>query len=357
MQILGLGGTVATPRAGITADVVVVDDFAHLESMGSRVKGKIVLFNYPMRYDPETGPGYGDAVEYRGDGPVRAAKQGAAAALVRSVTTRSLYTPHTGATRYEDGVKKIPAAAVTIEDAMLIARLAKAGERVRVKLVLSGKYLPDAKSGNVVGELRGRDKPEEIVVIGGHIDSWDVGQGAHDDGGGCVAMMQALTVLRKLGLVPRRTIRVVLFTNEENGLRGAIDYATQHAAELPNHVAAIESDSGTFAPVGFSVQASDAAVAQVTDIGALLAPLGATKFKAGFGGADLIPLARAGVPALGVDVDEKHYFDYHHTHADTLDKVLPGDLANNVAMIAVMAYVLADMPDRLVPGTQPQGER
>jgi len=352
--VLGLGGTVATTRAGVTGDVVVVRDFAELERLGeAAVKGKIVLFNAAMpAYDRDEGAGYGQTVRYRSTGPVAAARLGAIAVMVRSVTAHSLRSPHTGATRYDDAVRRIPAVAVSTEDADLMARLAAAGERVRVRLRTSGRVLPDAESANVVAELRGRERPGEIVVIGAHLDSWDVGQGAHDDGTGVVIMMQALTVLRNLGLQPRRTIRVVLFTNEENGLRGALAYARDHDDEIGLHVAALESDSGGFDPRGFQVEVQDAAerdavVARVRDIASLLGPIDATEVKAGFGGADIMPLARAGVPALGLWVEGETYFDYHHTHADTLDKVDETDLRENVAAVAVLAYVLADMPTAL----------
>jgi Zn-dependent M28 family amino/carboxypeptidase len=349
LSVLGLGGTVATPRRGITAEVVVVDSFEALAALpDDAVKGKIVLFNKPMpNFDPDHGAGYDVTVPYRSRGPVEAAKRGAVAAMVRSVTANSLRTPHTGATNYDDKVKKIPAVAVTTEDADLMARLAAKGETVKVKLVTSGKWKRDAKSANVIAELPGRDAPEEIVVIGAHIDSWDVGQGAHDDGTGCAIMMQALTVLKELGLQPRRTIRVVLFTNEENGLKGAIQYATDHKDEIANHVAAIESDSGGFKPRGFEVQAGPGALAHMKDIGTLLDPIGASRAVEGFGGADLIPLSMSGVPALGLWVDGSTYFDIHHTAADTLDKVDPEHLKMNVATVAVVAYVLADMPERL----------
>jgi carboxypeptidase Q len=351
LHVIGLGGTVATPRAGITAPVVVVHDWAGLEAQAAKVKGAIVLYDVAMpTWTEEKGAGYGETVEYRGKGASRAAKLGAVAVLVRSVTAHSLRTPHTGAMNYEDGVAKIPALAVTVEDALLIARLAGEGP-VSVHVHTEGKLLPDAVSANVIGELRGRDKPDEVVVIGGHIDSWDVGQGAHDDGTGVVTMMQALTTLRKLGLVPRRTIRVVLFTNEENGLRGGRAYAKDHAAELPNTVLAIESDGGGFAPRGFSVgvkpELENRVKARVADLASLLASIGATRVVAGHGGSDIGPMEPAGVPTLGLDVDGRSYFDIHHTEADTLDKVDPAQLADCVAAVAALAYVAADMPDRI----------
>jgi carboxypeptidase Q len=351
LHVLGLGGSVGTPNAGITAPVVVVHSWDELDARRAAVKGAIVLYDVAMpKWTEEKGSGYGETVPYRSAGPVRAAKYGAVAVLVRSVTAHSLRTPHTGATNYDKAVTKIPALAVTVEDSMLIARLAEQGP-VTVHIRADDKTLPDAPSANVIGELRGRDKPDEVVVIGGHIDSWDVGQGAHDDGAGAVTMMQALTTIRKLGLVPRRTIRVVLFTNEENGLAGGRTYAKDHATELANTVLAVESDSGGFAPRGFSVQARpeivDRVRSRVADIASLLRAIGATRVVAGHGGADIDPMAQGGVVLAGLDTDGRTYFDIHHTEADTLDKVDPQALADDVAAVAALAYVVAEMPDRL----------
>jgi carboxypeptidase Q len=351
LHVLGLGNIVATPRAGITAPVVVVHDWAELEAKQAQVKGAIVLFDVAMpKWTEDKGSGYGETVQYRTHGPSRAAKFGALAVLMRSVTAHSLSTPHTGATDYDEGVPRIPGLAVTVEDSQLIARLAADGP-VTVHLKTEGRMLPDAPSANVIGELRGREHPEEIVVIGGHIDSWDVGQGAHDDGAGAVTMMQAITVLRRLGLVPRRTIRTVLFTNEENGLRGGRAYAKDHAAELANTVLAVESDSGGFAPRGFGVRArsevQDRAQARVTEIAALLRPALTIRVIPGFGGADIGPMGPAGVPMIGLETDGQTYFDIHHTSADTLDKVDPQALADDVAAAAALAYVVADLPERI----------
>ncbi len=351
LHVLGLGGTIGTPKGGITAPVVVVHDWAELEAKHEAVNGAIVLYDVAMpKWTEEKGSGYGETVEYRGRGASRAAKLGAVAVLMRSVTAHSLNTLHTGAMNYEDGIAKIPALAVTVEDSTLIARLAAEGP-VTIHLRAEEQMLPDAPSANVIGELRGREHPEEVVVIGGHIDSWDVGQGAHDDGSGAVTMMQALTTIRKLGFVPRRTIRVVLFTNEENGLRGGRAYAKDHAAELPDTVLAVESDSGGFAPRGFSVatkpEVRDRVKARVTDITSLLSSINASRVTVGHGGADIGPMEPAGVPTLGLDTDGRTYFDIHHTDADTLDKVDPAALADDVAAVAALAYVVADMPDRI----------
>lgn len=353
LRALGLGGTVATKKGGVTARVVVVRDWAELAARAADIKGAIVLYDVALPTWTKTKrSGYGDVVPYRSRGAIEAAKLGAVGVLVRSVTARSLSTPHTGAMQYAPDVAKIPAAAIAIEDAELLARLADAGEPVEVTLDLQSKQLPDAKSANVIGELRGRELPGEIVLIGAHLDSWDVGQGAHDDGAGCVMMMQALTTLRKLGIQPRRTIRVVLFTNEENGTRGAKAYAAAHQDEIERHVAAIEADSGGFAPVGFDVDAAhdQTAALVAARIGVLVAavrPVTVLEVAPGHGGADIDPLVKAGVPGLGFVVEGDRYFDYHHTEADTLDKVDPDELAADVAVIASTAYMLAELPGRI----------
>jgi hypothetical protein len=353
LHLIGLGGSVATPKGGITAPVVVVHDWKELDARKDAVRGAIVLYDVAMpAYTEEKGSGYGDVVEYRTRGPSRAAEYGAVASLVRSITARALSTPHTGTLVYDDKQPKIPAAAVTVEDAELIDRLAAHGA-VSVHLHLESQMLPDVESANVIGELRGRERPDEIVVISGHIDSWDVGQGAHDDGAGIVTMMQAAALLHRLGLVPRRTIRVVLFTNEENGTRGAKAYAEQHGNELGKTVLALESDSGGFSPRGFVVGAHDHDAAKrlhdrMADLARLLAPLGATRITdADHTGTDIAPMAPAGVPQVGLVVDGRAYFDIHHTEADTLDKVDPAQLADDVAAAAVLAFIAADAPDRL----------
>ncbi len=362
MTILGLGGTVATPKGGLTASVVVVTSWDDLAAKADQVKGKIVLYDVAMpAWTEEGGTGYDKAVEYRWAGPSQAAKLGAVGSLMRSPTARSLATPHTGGMGYEDGVAKIPCAAVTVEDAELIHRLIDDGDDVKVKLVLSGKTLPDVESHNVIGELRGGVTPEEVVLIGAHIDSWDVGQGAHDDGAGVVGVMQALTVIRNLGLTPRRTIRVVLFTNEENGLGGAKAYADAHKDEVELHVAAMEMDLGAFTPYGYRVadgiedetkrtEADDKRrnrmLARAQDLATLLAPIDATRAELGWADADVSPLARAGVPIAGLITDSSTYFDYHHTEADTFDKIDAAVLAKDVAAIALWAYVTADLPAR-----------
>jgi carboxypeptidase Q len=339
LVLLGLGGSVGTPADGVTGELVVVKSFDELEARAAEVKGRIVLFNVPFTT-------YGETVKYRGAGASRAAKLGAVAMLLRSVGLPGLRTPHTGALTYAEGTARIPAAAVPFEDADRLQRLADRKRKVVLRLRMEAQTLPDAPSANLVAEWKGREKPEEIVLIGGHIDSWDVGMGAMDDGGGSMVVWEAARLLKSLGLRPRRTVRVVLFTNEENGLRGGQSYREKHEGEP--HVAALESDSGVFKPRGFGFTGSDAARAMVKSVASLLDPLDAANIAPDGGGADIGPLVRAQkVPSLSLDVDNSRYFQLHHTPADTLDKLDPDDVSRCAATVAVMAYVLADLPDRL----------
>lgn len=340
LPMLGLGGSVGTPPEGITAEVLVVSSFADLAARASQARGKIVLFNAPFT-------SYGATVQYRGRGADAASRAGAVASLIRSVTPYSQQTPHTGGMSYNDSVPRIPHAAITVEDAMMLQRMQDRGERIVVRLKMSARALPDVQSRNVMAELVGSERPDEVVVMGGHIDSWDVGQGAMDDGGGSVVSWEAVRLLTRLGLRPRRTVRVVLWTNEENGLRGGRAYRDHHLAEVPNHVLAMESDAGVFKPQGFGFSGSDAAFATVQQVGRLLDRIEAGSITRGGGGADIGPLARDGVPVMGLNVDGTKYFWYHHTDADTVDKLDPRDMALCVATMAVMAYVVADMPERL----------
>lgn len=341
LTILGLGGSVATPKKGITAEVVPVSSFEDLDKRGrSGVEGKIVLFNVPYE-------GYNRTVTYRNSGPSRAARLGAVAVLVRSVTPVSLQTPHTGALEYLEGFPKIPSAAVTIEDALLIQRLADAGNRVVVHLEMEAHMLPDADSANVVGEIPGRERPDEIVVIGGHLDSWDVGAGAQDDGSGCITALEAVHIIHMLGLRPRRTLRVVFWTNEENGGAGGDAYRAWAGDTVRNHVAAIEMDGGAEKPTGFGVSAStdvQELLTRLREVGVLLDRINAGSIQPGGGGADIAPIMAEGVPGLALRTVGTHYFDWHHTRADTTDKVRIEDLRANIAAMAVMGYVLADMP-------------
>lgn len=348
VHMLGLGGSVDTPPDGLEAGIVCVTSFDELEKLDpEKVRGRIVVYNQKWE-------GYGRTVQYRSVGAIRAAQKGAVAALVRSVTGLSLRSPHTGMMRYADGVPKIPFAAISVEDAERLARLVSTGANVRVKLTMEARTLPDAGSANLIAEIPGREKPEEVVVLGGHSDSWDVGQGAHDDASGCIACWQAVQLVRDLKLQPRRTLRVCFWTNEENGLRGADAYAAWAGGDVANHVAAIEMDSGAERPVGFGLSVMGAspevqtrALARLRAIAPLLEPTGATQFSAGGGGADIGPLMRQGVPGIGHRTIGQRYMDWHHSEADTLDKIDPEDFRKSIAALAVLSYVLADMPDRL----------
>ena len=365
LPILGLGMSVSTPKDGITAPVVVVRSFEELLALGrERVEGRIVAFAPDWE-------GYGRTVRYRSSGASAAARLGAVAALVRSATGRSIASPHTGSLDYEEGTPRIPAASITVEDAEWLRRMAAAGETVTVSLSMEAHLEGEADSANVMAEIRGSERPAEVVVMGGHLDSWDVGQGAHDDGCSCMAAWQALRVLKDLGLRPRRTLRVVLFTNEENGLRGGRAYREALGPDVSSHVAAIEMDGGCERPVGFGftvMKRGEArpprgeeppageptdpgavkALATLRRVGRLFDSIDAGKVQWGGGGADISPLVRDGVPGLSLDTVGEHYFDWHHTRADTLDKVDPQDLRRAVGMLAVMGYFLADSPERLV---------
>jgi carboxypeptidase Q len=341
LAMLGLGNSVGTPPTGIEAEVLVVKNWDDLQQHARDAVGRIVVFNVPFTT-------YGETVVYRGDGPSRAARAGAVAMLLRSVGPPGLRTPHTGVLRYAEDAQKIPAAAISTEDADQLQRMQDRGTRVTVRLVMNAQMLPDVEAANVVGELAGRERPEEVVVVSGHSDSWDVGRGAMDDGGGCIVTWEALRVLRRLNLRPRRTIRVVLFVNEENGTRGGMAYRDRHAAELPNHLLMLESDSGVFKPLGFGFTGNERARALVAQVATLLSPIGATRVSPSGGGTDIGPAVQAGkVPAMSLDVDGSRYFLLHHTQADTVDKLDPGEMARCVAAVAVMAYVVADMPERL----------
>jgi len=343
MVMLGLGDSVGTGPAGegVQAEVVIVRSFEELETNADRARGRIVLFNVAFT-------SYGETVRYRSQGPSRAARHGAVAALVRAVGPPGLRTPHTGALQYAADVPKIPAAAIATEDGDRLQRMADRGSRVVVRLKMEAHFEADATSANVVGELRGREKPEEIVVVSGHLDSWDVGAGATDDGGGCIVTWEALRIMKKLNLRPRRTVRVVLWTNEENGGRGGLAYRDRHRAELGNHVLMMESDGGVFRPLGFGFSGNDTAREKVKAIATLLTGIAADQVSLGGGGADIGPsIQEAHIPGMSLEVDGSKYFLIHHTPADTIDKIDPIEMAKCAAAVAVMAYVVADLPQRI----------
>jgi carboxypeptidase Q len=340
LAILGLGGSVGTGPRGVSGEVFVVNSFEDLKLRAKDAKGKIVLYNVPFTT-------YGETVQYRYRGASEAAKVGGIASLIRSVGPYSMNTPHTGTSAYEEDVKKIPHAAITLEDAAMMGRMADRGLTIKVSLYMEAKSYEDVLSQNVMSEIIGSEYPEEIIVLGGHIDSWDAGQGAHDDGGGCVAAWQAIKLIKDLGLKPKRTIRAVMWTNEENGLRGGEAYRDAHFNNLDNYILAMESDAGVFKPSGFGFTGSDEALKILQDIGTLLKRIESGEITKGGGGADIGPIMREGVPGMGLKVDGSKYFWYHHTPADTFDKVDKDEFNRCVATMAVMAYVVADMDDRL----------
>ncbi len=340
LPLLGLGNSVGTPYGGFESDVIVVKNFDEMEKRAAEIKGKIVLFNAEF-------VSYGATNVYRTSGPSRAAKVGAIAALVRSIGPTGLRTPHTGATVYTDDAPKIPAAAIPAEDANRFQRLADRGLKIRVRLSMQAHFEADSQSYNVVGEIRGRELPNEVIVVGGHLDSWDPGAGASDDAGGCVVTWEALRLMKKLGLQPRRTVRVVLFTNEENGSRGGNGYRDAHTAELPNHVMLLESDGGIFDPEGFGFTGPEKAKATVVSIAGLLKSIGADPVRDGGGGADVSPAGTVAKAPLMSHLAEANYFQIHHTPADTIERISPKQASNNAAAIAVMVYVIADLPWRL----------
>jgi carboxypeptidase Q len=341
IPMLGLGGSIATPAAGIEADVLVVKDFDELTRRAAEAKGKIVLYNAVFT-------SYGQTNQYRTGGASAAARHGALASLVRAIGPVGLRTPHTGNMTYAQDAPRIPAAAISAEDADRMQRLVDGGRRVRVRLRMEARFEADVESANVIGEIRGSEFPDEIVLVGGHFDSWDVGTGASDDGVGCVVTWEAARLMKVLGIRPRRTVRVVLFTNEENGLRGGNAYRDTYLKQAEQHVLAIESDSGVFAPSRLGFTGSQMARQMMNDVGALLAPLSLQEIGPGGGGADIGPIAQAGkVPMLAYQGDSTRYFTIHHTPADTIDRIAPEEVSKAAAALAVVTYIVADSMQRL----------
>jgi carboxypeptidase Q len=350
--LCALGPSVATPPAGIEAEVIVAKNFDELKSFArDKVAGKIVLFNYPfdkqMAAEGRGGEAYGEAVVYRSKGPSAAARLGAVACLIRSVGGADYRIPHTGQTDYESDTPKIPAAAVTAEDADLMAYLTRQGP-VRMKLLLTPQTLPDVESANVIGDVKGSEYPEQVIIVSGHLDSWDLGTGAIDDAAGIAVSMETANLIRKLHLKPKRTIRVVAWMNEENGLAGSKQYAKDHEKEWMNHFAAMETDGGADHPLGINIKAKPAVKKMLAPVAAILQASGAGMLSlVEHCGADIGPMEKAGVPAFSPIQDSRFYFNYHHTAADTLDKVVPKQLAENASVIAVLAYALANMEQPL----------
>ncbi len=344
--LTALGSSGATPNGGLTAQVVVVGSFAELKALApDAVRGKILLFNHPFDKElaavGEGGTAYGQAVVYRSLAPVLGAAGGAAAVLVRSVGGADFRLPHTGATAQAEG-RQLPAAAVTAEDADLLATLAKQGA-VTMHLTLTPRTLPKADSYNVIADWKGSEHPEQVVIVSGHLDSWDLGTGAIDDGAGVVVSMQVVHLMQKLGLRPKRTIRFIAWMDEEQGSEGAATYAEEHASQIADHIAAMESDLGCDHPYGIAYAGSPSLIEYLRPVSEVLGPIGASLVTKGEEvGADVEPLVEKGVPGFAPNQDARTYFNYHHTPADTFDKVDTRHLAENAAVMAVTAYALAD---------------
>lgn len=344
--MLGLGGSVGTPAGGITAQVMVVKNYEELDARRAEVPGKIVLYNNPWNYS------YGNTVMYRSRGAVKASLYGAVAVLVRSVTPLSLKSPHTGSTNYDSSIAPpIPAAAITVEDASWMGRImdrSNGTANITVTLYMGAQTLPDAPSFNLVASLRGSKYPDQYVLMGGHTDSWDVGQGAHDDMGGVYAAWEALRLIKSLGLVPQRTIRVVGWVDEEQGGSGGNQYVIDHASEIPNTILAMESDAGTFVPTEMAFKGTDQGISGANKIGyyylSKLLNVGVVRTTST--DADITPLGNLGVPCFslrnsGNTHPDPEYFYYHHTQADTFDKIKLEDFNLNAAVFAVTAWVAA----------------
>lgn len=348
--LTALGASVSTPPEALTAEVVVVPDFDALRALPpGAVKGKILLFNHP--FDKELaavgngGAAYGNGVIYRGAAPIAGAAVGAVAVLVRSVGGADYRLPHTGLTMYRPGVAKIPAAAVTAEDAELMADLAKQGP-IRMHLTLTPQTLPDAQSYNVIADWRGTEHPEQVVIVSGHLDSWDLATGAIDDGAGVAVSMQAIHLLKELGIRPKRTVRFVAWMAEEEGSQGAAAYVADHKQEIADHVGALESDLGAGHPTGIAYAGKPELGQWLRPVAHVLDGIGAPVLEeSGDTGEDISGLTGQGVPSFAPIQDSRFYFNYHHTAADTFDKVNPKELNENAAIMTVLAYALADSPE------------
>ncbi|XP_049709844.1 carboxypeptidase Q isoform X1 [Elephas maximus indicus] len=340
MAILGLGSSIGTPPEGITAEVLVVTSFDELQRRAPEARGKIVVYNQPY-------VNYSSTVLYRVRGAVEAARLGAVASLIRSVTPFSIYSPHTGIQEYQDGVPKIPTACITVEDAEMMSGMASYGARIIIQLKMGAKSYPDADSFNTVAEIIGSKYPEQVVLVSGHLDSWDVGQGAMDDGGGAFISWEALSLIKDLGLRPKRTLRLVLWTGEEQGGVGAFQYYQLHKANISNYSLVMESDSGTFLPSGLQFTGSDKARAIMEEVMRLLQPINITQVFRNGEGTDINYWIQDGVPGASLLDDLYKYFSFHHSHGDTMTVMDPKEMNVAAALWAVVSYVVADMEEML----------
>jgi len=342
LTICALGGSIGTPKNGVTGKVIEVHSFEEVKTLGVKAKGKIIFYNRPFdKTKVNTGEAYGGAVNQRSNGAIEASKVGAVGVLVRSMTNAIDDEPHTGAMRYADSIPKIPAAAISTIDANLLSDLLKKEKSVSVTLQLSAKTFADVPSFNVIGELRGTEFPKEVILVGGHLDSWDKGTGAHDDGSGVAQSIEVIRLIKAINVKPKRTIRVVLFANEENGLRGARAYAARENNKIEKHIAAIESDAGGFLPHGFGVSTDSIKFEKIKSYASLLEIVGAEKIRQGGGGADIGTLQASGAAMIGLNPDSQRYFDYHHSNHDTIDKVHPRELELGAISMSILAWVIA----------------
>jgi carboxypeptidase Q len=346
VHICALGNSVATPIEGLMAPVIEVQNFEELAQLGTeKIKGKIVFFNRPLNPTYfSTGRAYSEAGNQRGRGPREASKYGAVGVVVRSLTLANDTNPHTGMTFYGDSVKPIPACAISTADADVLSQQLKQRSAFPVQFYFrqNCEMLPDVLSYNVIAEMRGTEKPEEIILAGGHLDSWDNGDGAHDDGAGVTQSMEALRLLKQLGYQPKRTLRCVLFMNEENGVRGGKKYAEEAARLKQQHIAAIESDAGGLTPRGFGIENNKKAVQAIQSWVELFQPYGIDGIKSGHGGTDIEPLENQGTLLIGYMPDTQRYFDYHHTSIDTFDKINKRELELGAAAMSSLMYLLSE---------------
>jgi hypothetical protein len=342
LDILALGNSVGTGTKGISAPAILVNNFEELEQRKEEVKGKIVFYNYAFNDKfVKTFLAYSDAGKYRGQGPSRASKYGAVAVIVRSMSHAADNNPHTGATSYVDSFPKIPAAAIGLQDAAKLAGMIRSEKEVRIFLRTNGQFLADTLGHNVIGELTGSEFPDQIITVGGHLDSWDPAEGAHDDGAGCVQSIEILRALKAIGYKPKHTIRVVLFANEENGLRGGTKYAEEAKAKNEKHLFALESDAGGFTPRGIGFTMQPAQLEKVRQWAPLFLPYGVYELNAGGGGADIGPLSRTfNIPLAGLQPDSQRYFDIHHARNDVFEAVNKRELELGAINMAALIYLV-----------------
>ena len=344
IRVVALGNSVGSPREGVKGEIVEVHDFAELERLGRPgIEGRIVFFNHPM--DPtliRTFMAYGQAGTYRSNGPSQAAKYGAVGVVIRSLASNVDDHPHTGALRYNDSFPKLPAVAMSTRDAEMLSEQIRKGTVRNFWFRSNAQMMADVPSFNVVGELRGTEFPDEVITVGGHLDSWDLAEGAHDDGSGCVQSIEVIRVMKALGIRPKRTIRAVMFMNEENGLRGGLAYAEAAKKDAGRkYMFALESDAGGFTPRGFGISASPEQFRKVASWAPLFQPYGAADIVSGGGGADIGPLRGLGTALAGFVPDSQRYFDIHHAESDVFEAVSPRELHLGAIVMSAMIYLVS----------------